>query len=103
MKRSMASWLAAVTVMQRPKKGIRTAPSNFARNHTESIELQLLFFHHLLVHLELGADLLRELLGRVADDQRARVLDALLDRRVFERLLHRAVDLVDDVLRQALG
>ena len=67
------------------------------------LERELLRRDDLLVDLELGRDLRRELLRRVADDERAGLLDPLLDRRIVERLLHCVVDLVDDLLGQPLG
>src|SRR6476659_5092765 len=73
------------------------------RRRPALLELELLRRDDLLVDLELGSDLRRELLRRVADDERAGLLDALLHRRVGERLHHRVVDLVDDLLRHAPG
>src|SRR5215831_9467094 len=88
---ALAAWLAAA---------LGTATS---RRCASLLELQLLRRDDLLVDVELGGDVRRELLRRVADDDRAGVLDALLHRRIVERLAHRVVDLVDDVLRQPLG
>src|SRR5574343_1405136 len=78
----------------------RTAPPPaFPR----SLQLEVLFGHHLLVDLVLGLDLLGEFGGAVAHDQGAGGLDALAHARVLQSLGGGGVHLVHHLFWQAFG